>query len=126
AGVLEHDAEALADFGLVRGGVQAVELERATRGAQQRGEHLDGRRLAGAVGAEEREDLAGLDVEGDVVDGGDGAERPDDVLDADDGVSGHGSLRARMIAGAPAFVNPGAPTSPPAPPGTSPPDPLSA
>src|SRR6266536_1925478 len=41
--------------------------------------------------------ISGLDVEGDVVDGGDGAERPDDVLDADDGASGQGSLRARMI-----------------------------
>jgi hypothetical protein len=38
----------------------------ATRvGLRQRREHLDRRRLAGAVRAEQSEDLAGADLEGD-------------------------------------------------------------
>ena len=41
---------------------------------QQPGQHLHRRRLAAAVGAEESEDLAALDPELDMVDGGEGAE----------------------------------------------------
>src|SRR5213596_2540416 len=80
--VLEHDAEALADCSPMRGDVESVELERAGRRTQQGGEHLDGRGLPGAVRPEERENLPGPDVEGNVVDGYDVAERLDDVLNA--------------------------------------------
>jgi hypothetical protein len=48
-------------------------------GRQQPGEHLHGRRLAAAVGAEKAEDLAALDAEADVVDGGEFAEAPRQV-----------------------------------------------
>jgi hypothetical protein len=43
------------------------------RWGEQAGEHLDGGGLAGAVGAEEAEELAGLDDEIEVVDGGEAA-----------------------------------------------------
>ena len=68
-----------------RDGIEPVELERAARRLQQRGEHPDGRRLPRPVGPEEGEDLAAPDVERDVVDGGDVAELLDEMLDADDG-----------------------------------------
>src|SRR5467141_2089035 len=65
--ILEHDAEPLADFRPMRGDVESVELERARRRMQQGGEHLDGGGLAGAVRPQERENLPGADVEGNVV-----------------------------------------------------------
>ena len=43
-------------------------------GRQQAGQHLHGRGLAAAVGAEEAEDLAALDAEAHVVDGDEIAE----------------------------------------------------
>ena len=74
AGVLKHDAELLARGGLMGGGVETVELHVAAGGRQQRGEHLDGGGFAGAVGAQEGEDLALGDIESDIVDGGEVAE----------------------------------------------------
>ena len=44
-------------------------VRRAARWCEERREHLHRRRLAGAVRSEEAEDLARVDVEGDVVDG---------------------------------------------------------
>jgi hypothetical protein len=69
ARILKHDAEAPPHFGRLRDRVQAVDFERSAGRREQRRQHLDRRRLAGAVGAEEREDLALSDVERDVVDG---------------------------------------------------------
>src|SRR5437879_581446 len=92
--ILEHDAEALADFRAMGGDVETVELERARRRMQQGGEHPDGRGLAGAVRPEERENLPGSHIEGDVVDGHDVPERLDDVLDADDRTVAHRSRRS--------------------------------
>ena len=43
-------------------------------GGMQRGHHPDQRRLAGAVRTEQAEDLAGLDLEADALDGGEIAE----------------------------------------------------
>src|SRR5436309_14142311 len=95
--ILEDDAEPLADVGPMRGDVESVELERARRRMQQGGEHLDGGGLAGAVRPQERENLPGADVEGDVVDGHDGAERLDDVLDPDDWAIAHLRPRRRRF-----------------------------
>ena len=53
-------------------GIETVDAHGAARRLEQRRQHLDRRRLAGAVRAEEREDLAGLDLERHVVDGADG------------------------------------------------------
>ena len=57
---------------------------RAARGRrEQSGQHADRRRLAGAVGAEKPEDLAGAHVEGDAIHGGKGAEAAREVDDLD-------------------------------------------
>ena len=54
-------------------------------GAAQRAQHLDRRRLARAVGAEEPEDLARLDLERDLVHGGQLAVTLDEADDRDRG-----------------------------------------
>src|SRR6266550_3850509 len=87
--ILKYDAEAPPHLGLMRGGIEAVELERAAGRAQQGREHFDGRGLPGAVGTEKREDLAASYVEGDVVDRRHFPKRPDDVLDANDRTIAH-------------------------------------
>src|SRR5438093_1089431 len=97
--IMEDDAEPLADFRRMHGDVESVELERARRRAQQGGEHLDGSGLAGAIRPQERENLPGSDVEGDVVDGQDGAERLDDMLDAEDRAIAHLRPRRRRFGG---------------------------
>jgi hypothetical protein len=56
-------------------------------GPQQRRQHPQGGRLAGAVRAEEAEDLAGGDVEGDVVDGDHVVEALRESLDLDHPIS---------------------------------------
>ena len=54
--------------------VDAGHAQRAAGGRQQAAEHAKGRRLAGAVGAEQAEDLAALHLEADVIDRGEVAE----------------------------------------------------
>ncbi len=83
AGVLEYDPELLARAGLIPHGVDAVEGHTAARGFQQRSQHLDGSGLAGAVGAEEGENLALGHLKGDVVDGDEIAEFLHQPLGAD-------------------------------------------
>ena len=61
---------------------QQERLARCRR--QQTGQHLHGGGLAAAVGAEEAEDLAALDGEADVVDGGEVAEAARQVARHDD------------------------------------------
>ena len=69
AGVLGHHRDSLADLDAVRRVErQPRDTGRARGGGDQGGEHAHGRRLAGAVRAEEAEHLAGADAEGDVVD----------------------------------------------------------
>ena len=63
--------------------VEAVDQRRAGGRRQQRDQHADQRRLAGAVRAEQAEDLPFLDGEADAVDGGEVAELLDDVPDVD-------------------------------------------
>ena len=58
----------LAGFVLLVHGIEAVHADAAAGGPQQRGEHFDGGGFAGAVGAEEGEDLPFGHFEGDVVD----------------------------------------------------------
>src|SRR6185436_19157490 len=71
-------------LGALRGDVEARHRRAAGTGRQQRGEHVDGGRLAGAVGAEEAVDLPGRHLEVDAVDGVDVAfEGPDEALDDD-------------------------------------------
>ena len=85
--VLEDDAEALVQAGqVVLAQVHAVEQHLPLRRVVQPREQLDQRRLAGAVQADQRDALAGLDVQVDVaqhIDVGAGvAERDVPELDA--------------------------------------------
>ena len=67
--LLERDADRLADLARLGDDVVAGDLRGAARGAQERGEHADRGRLAGAVRAEEGVDLALGDVEVDAAHG---------------------------------------------------------
>jgi hypothetical protein len=53
---------------------RAVQANGSGIGLREAEQHVDGRRLPGTVGAEEGDDLTRLDLEGQVVDGGDGPE----------------------------------------------------
>jgi len=48
---------------------------------QHAGDDLHGGGFAGAVGAQKADNFAGCDLEGDVLDGGDGAEAAAEVFD---------------------------------------------
>ena len=67
--LLQRRADLLADLPALGGDVVAADAGAPAGQRQQRGQHQHGRRLAGAVGAEEAVDLAGVDVEVDPVDG---------------------------------------------------------
>ena len=91
--LLEGDADAQPDLAGVLDDVEAGDGRLAARRRQQRAQHPHGRRLAGAVRAEEAVDLAAPDLE---VDAGDGVlvvEVADQGAGADGGVvivGGHG------------------------------------
>src|ERR1051325_4760972 len=79
--------------------VEAVDAGVAGGGDEEAAEDADERRLAGAVRAEEAEDLAARDLQRDVVEGADGAEVLGDVLDVDaDVVVGDGAPLIRPSA----------------------------
>src|SRR5207302_687747 len=85
-GVLEDHADGLAD--LVGMGADVVPGERgaAPRGPEERRQHVDGGALAGAVRAEEAENLLAIDLEADLGHGGETAEVLAESLHVDDGV----------------------------------------
>ena len=58
AGVLKNNTEPAASFILLVLRVQSIELHIAAGRPQQGGQHLDGRRLAGAVRPQKSEDFA--------------------------------------------------------------------
>ena len=64
---LEHDRAHPARLDRLRGDVEAGQAGVAGRGGDGGGEHADGGRLAGTVGAEQTEHLAGGDVEVDAL-----------------------------------------------------------
>ena len=76
AALAEHHADArdMAHAVLVRH--EAADLDPAARRPQDAGQDLDGRRLAGAVGADEGQQLAGLETERDIDQGVDLAPTP--------------------------------------------------
>ena len=73
--------------------VEAEDPRLAARRQQQRGEDLDQRRLAGAVGPEQPEELAGRDLEVDAGERDDGLRLR--VVDAADAVDGDGGRQGR-------------------------------
>ncbi len=79
------DADLAFDFDGVGGGVEAENLDGAGGGREEAGEHLDGGGFAGAVGAEEAEELAGGDGEIDVLNGGEIAETTGEACGGDGG-----------------------------------------
>jgi hypothetical protein len=83
AGILEHDAEAPARLVRMGGHVQPVDADAAAGGLQQRGQHLDGGGLAGAVGPQEGEYLAASHREIEAAHGLEGAEGAHQPLDID-------------------------------------------
>ena len=81
--VLEDEADVAADVVALADDVVAGDVGAAAGRLGERAEHVDRRRLAGAVGAEEAEDLAAGDVEADAAHGLDLAEGLSEVLDVD-------------------------------------------
>ena len=71
---LRHEADPLAGLDVARVDRTAEEQRLAVAARQQAGQHLHRGGLAAAVRAQEAEDLAALDAEADVVDGGEVAE----------------------------------------------------
>ena len=95
-------------------GTRAAEEEGLAAGRRdEAGEHLDGGRLARAVGAEEAEDLAALHVEAHALHRLDLlAEEAclnvfDEVADVDEGLGGAHVTELRPLAGASSLLGPG-------------------
>src|SRR5262249_44079784 len=76
--------------------------------AEEGRQHLDGGGLTRPVRAEEREDLAGADLERDAIDGADVAERLDQVLDVDHRLPSEGGEPSRPVPRARPGAFPGA------------------
>jgi hypothetical protein len=89
-GVPAGEAEELGEVaepppGLERAGAGAVDLGRAPRRADEAAGDLDQRRLPGAVGPEQADELAVSDIE---VDAGEGLDRPVALCEPPNGESG--------------------------------------
>src|SRR5262249_19060921 len=69
--------------------VATVEGHRARAGVVDARERVEQRALAGAVGADDREQLATLDLEADAGERGHGAEAQGQVVDAEQGLRHH-------------------------------------
>ena len=71
--------------------VVTADRRRAAGGTKQRGDDLEERRLAGAVGSQQRDRLAGADVEIDAVEDTPGTEDADETDYADEWYGNHAS-----------------------------------
>jgi hypothetical protein len=85
---LGHVSDAALDGFGIANNVKAEDRGRTGRGFEDAAEHADDGGFTGAVGAEQTEDFAALDGEGDVVNGDELAEAAGEVGELDDGV-GH-------------------------------------
>jgi hypothetical protein len=81
---LRHHTDAGADLRAVRGRVEPEEAQRARMTPATRSDHPHRAALAGAVGAEEAEHLAGLHLHVDAADGGEVSEALDELLGDDE------------------------------------------
>jgi len=84
ARILEHDAEGAADQSRLLDRVVAGDEQLPLARREHRRQHLDRRRLAGAVGAEKAEDDALRHPKRDVVDRGEAVEALDQIAGLDD------------------------------------------
>jgi hypothetical protein len=91
-GRLQLDTDHGADLVGLADGVEARHLDAAGVGLAQALDHLEGGGLAGAVGAEDAEDLAGADVEVDAGDGGEAFVAFDEAADLDDRGGARGGM----------------------------------
>jgi len=80
-----NDSDLAFDFDGVGGRVKAEDLNAAGGGGEESGEHFDGGGFAGAVGAEEAEELTRRDGEVDVLNGGEIAKTSGEVGGGDGG-----------------------------------------
>ena len=85
ADLLPHVADVVAHASRVADDVDAVDADLAGGRLEQADQHADGRALAGAVAAQEREDGPGLDHDVERVDGGEIAESLGEPGGADGG-----------------------------------------
>ena len=92
--LLEHEPDARSDAVALGGHVVAGDAGAAAARAQQRAQDRDGRGLAGTVGTEEAEELARVDRERDVVDGGEVAEAAHQAFHFDGGTDLATAIRA--------------------------------
>ena len=72
ASLLQHDTDAPLEVGLALLGIETQHADLATGPRSVAFQDLDGRRLAGSIGPQEREHLAAFDAE---VDAGNGLQR---------------------------------------------------
>ena len=104
--LLRDEADHGAHAAVVASDVAAVDRHRARRGIDDAADDGDERRLAGAVGAEQREDLAAADVEVDILQGLEARSvRLRQVFDGDDGCHAAG-MAARCCYGKVADMRP--------------------
>jgi hypothetical protein len=101
---LQLDADSLLERARVAHDVDAQHLGAARIGRAQALEDLDRRRLAGAVGAEQAEDLAAVDAEGDAVYGVQLSVGLAQLVDGDDRAVGRGGGTAPILPCAAACV----------------------
>jgi len=87
-GGLEDGADGALDGGGMEAGVEAGDVDGAGIGKAKAKGTLEEGGFAGAVGTEKAEDFAGEDVEGDGIDGADGAVGFDQVADGKAGFGG--------------------------------------
>ena len=84
--MLQHHADLGHQRSVLVDGVEAQDADPTGRGAAVALEGLDGRGLAGSVGPEQGEDLAGGHAEIQAVDGGELPMADDEALDVDGGM----------------------------------------
>ena len=80
---LAHVADVAPDLVALGADVESRDVRRALARREKSDEHLDRGRLARAVGAQEAEDFAGPDVEGDVIDRDERSEAAREILGVD-------------------------------------------
>src|SRR2546428_360123 len=97
--LLEDEADAATGLEVIAYDVVSGDTRRAPSGTQQRGEQMDGGRLAGAVGPEEPEELALPHLEVEVVERADRAEVFAEAAGFDRG-GGHSCAASAREAGA--------------------------